>query len=303
MVRRSSDLGRLQETARPDGAGAELVYADVTDAASLGPAVTGADVVFHLAGAIAAPDATVFDRVNCAGTENLLGALGRHNPDVGRMLFMSSVAAGGPSTAGTARTEDAPPRPVSAYGRSKLAAEEVVIRCGAGVRTTIIRPPIVYGGGDTATLDLFRMVKRGIAFAVRGPERPLSFVHVRDLVEGTLLAATHDAAIGETFSLPGPEDATMIEFQRIIGAAMGRRPLVLPVPEVVLRTAGRIADVTRRWSRSASPFGSDKVIEALQPGWVVSGEKARRRLGFVPRVGLREGVGEALAWYGAHGWV
>ena len=104
-------------------------------------------------------------------------------------------------------------------------------------------------------------------------------------------------------ALPGPEDATMLQFQRLIGEAMGRRPFTLSVPAAVLRLAGIGADVGRRWRRTRNPFGSDKVSEALQPGWVVSGEKARRCLGFAPRIGLREGVAEALAWYRAQGWL
>jgi len=297
MVRRSSDVSRLE------GTSTRLVYADVTDPGSLEAAVSAVDVVFHLAGSVAATSARMFERVNCMGTENLLRALQRHNAGVGRFVFFSSIAAGGPSASGTARTEDAPPSPVSAYGRSKLAAEQAVARCRDRVPTTILRPPIVYGSGDTATLDLFRTVRRHVAFAISGPERHLSFVHVRDLVEGALLAAAHEAAEGETFALPGPEDATMLEFQQIIGMALGRRPLTLPVPAMALRLAGRAADVAQRWRLTPSPFGSDKVADALQPGWVVSGEKARRRLGFKPQVGLREGIDEALSWYTAHGWL
>jgi nucleoside-diphosphate-sugar epimerase len=297
MVRRSSDLRRLEKTP------VELVYADVMEVGSLGPAVAAAEVVFHLAGSIAAPDAGAFDRVNRVGTVNLLRAVQQHDVGLRRFVFVSSTAAAGPSGRDGPRTEDGPPSPVSAYGRSKLAAERAVAEFGGRVRATILRPPIVYGSGDAATLDLFKMIRRRIAFAVTGPERRMSFVHVRDLVEGALLAAGHDAAAGETFALPGPEDATMLEFQQVIGEAMGRQPVTVPVPAGLLRLAGIVADASRRWTRTRSPFGSDKVAEALQAGWVVSGEKARRCFGFAPRIGLREGVAEALAWYQAHGWL
>jgi dihydroflavonol-4-reductase len=297
LVRRTSDTSLLQ------GLPLDLAYADVTEADSLAPAVKGVACVFHLAGATAAADATTFDCVNRIGTMNVLEAVRKHNGTVRRFVLVSSAAAAGPSDAGEPKTEDAAVAPVSRYGHSKLAAERVVRQLAGGVTTTVVRPPIVYGSGDAVTMSFFKLIKQRIVLCLLGPEQWLSFIHVRDLVEGLLLAAMRDAGCGETFNLTGPEVGTAVQFQQAIAAAMNVRTVSVPVPRQLLRLAGASSDVLHRSLGRPSTFSSDKVRDALQKGWVLSGEKAQRLLGFEPVVGFQEGIQEALSWFREHRWL
>jgi nucleoside-diphosphate-sugar epimerase len=297
LVRRTSDTSLLQ------GLPLELAYADVTEPDSLVPAVEGVGCVFHLAGATAAADTTTFDCVNRMGTMNVLAAVRKQGSTVRRFVLVSSAAAAGPSDPVAPKTEDAPAAPVSRYGHSKLAAERVVKQMAGRVPTTVVRPPLVYGSGDAVTLGFFKLVKRRIVLSLSGPERRLSFVHVGDLVEGMLLAAMTDAGRGETFNLTGPEVGTAVQFQRAIADAMGVRTVEVPVPRWVLWLAGTGSDVLNRSLGRSSSFSSDKVRDAVEKGWVLSGEKAQRLLGYEPVVGFREGIREALSWYREHRWL
>ena len=296
MARKTSDTSLLH------GLPLELVHADVMEPDSLAPAVEGVACVFHLAGATAAADVTTFDCVNRIGTMNVLEAV-RKLGTVRRFVLVSSAAAAGPSDAGTPKTEDAAEAPVSRYGHSKLAAERVVKQLAGRVPTTVVRPPIVYGSGDAVTLGFFKLVKRRMVLSLSGPERRLSFVHVGDLVEGILLAATRDAGRGETFNLTGPEVGTAVQFQQAIADAMDVRTVAVSVPRWLLWLAGAGSDVLHRSLGRPSTFSSDKVRDALQKGWVLSGEKARRLLGFEPVVGFREGVREVLSWFRDNRWL
>ena len=297
MVRRTSDTSLLH------GLPLELAYADITEPDSLAAAVEGVACVFHLAGATAAADATTFDCVNRIGTMNVLEAVRKRGCTVRRFVLVSSAAAAGPSDAGEPKTEDAAVAPVSRYGHSKLAAERVVKQLAGRVPATVVRPPIVYGSGDAVTLGFFKLVKWRILLSLSGPERCLSFVHVRDLVEGMLLAAMRGAGRGETFNLTGPEAGTAVQFQQAIADAMGVRTVAVPVPLWLLWLAGAGSDVLHHSLGRQSTFSSDKVRDALQKGWVLSGEKARRLLGFEPVVGFREGVRESLSWFREHRWL
>jgi nucleoside-diphosphate-sugar epimerase len=264
------------------------------------------DVVFHVAGAIAALAPTDFDRVNREGTTRLvtavIAAVARGDAP-GHFVHVSSLAAAGPSGSDAPVRDGAEPRPISAYGRSKLAAEAALAPLRGRVAVTIVRPPSVYGSGDTATLDLFRAVRGHVVLAQSGRERRMSFVHAGDLARGLRLAAEHPPPEWRVLYLTGPEDRSLSGFQREIARAMGLRAVEIPIPDALLRAAGFAADLTSRVTGRARPFGRDKVVEGLARGWLVTNDLARREIGYEPRIRLGEGIAEALTWYRARGWL
>ena len=297
MVRRTSNVDLLE------GLDDTRVFADITDPASLEDAVRGVDVVFHVAGAIAALDQAGFDRVNLTGTVNVVDAINAVDDKPRRLVLVSSIAAGGPSPEDRPRHEDDVPNPVSQYGHSKLGGERALDALDPSVEWVVVRPPVVYGSGDTATMDLYQGVRRGVIWRLSGGPHRLSFVHVHDLVEGMRLAATVEGVSGERYYLCGPVDGTMVDLQDAIARAMDKRPMRVVLPTALAWAAGWIADAVQRMRGRANPFGLDKVVEGTQKSWVVNHDKARDELGFEGRIGLDDGVREAIGWYRAHGWL
>src|SRR5437773_10849106 len=115
-------------------------------------------MLVHLAGGIAARDPAEYMRANRDGTANVLHADGADRPPP-RGVYVSSIAAAGPTVAGQPIDETRAPAPVTPYGRSKLAGE-LLVRAAA-LPWTIVRPPIVYGEGDRATFEIGRASCRG----------------------------------------------------------------------------------------------------------------------------------------------
>jgi len=138
LVRRRSNLAWLKHLP------VTLVTGDFQEPASLAPAVADTEVVFHVAGATRAPRRALYFRGNFEATRNLLRACENYGPADQKFILISSLAAAGPSE-GVPLTEDQPPRPVSAYGESKLWAERAVLEFSQKRPATIIRPPAVYG--------------------------------------------------------------------------------------------------------------------------------------------------------------
>jgi nucleoside-diphosphate-sugar epimerase len=170
LARPSSDLRHLS------GIEVEVVRADVTEPAGLPSAVAGCDVVFHVAGALKGLRERDFFRVNADGTRNLVGAAVVAEPRLARFVYVSSLAAAGPSPGGsTPRTEEMPPEPLTWYGRSKLAGERAV-RAVAGLNWTIVRPAIVFGPREHDLLRYFRLARRG-CLPVVGFSAPLRVLH------------------------------------------------------------------------------------------------------------------------------
>lgn len=290
---------------RWSAAGAELVEGDLFDAPALARGCVGVDAVLHVAGLTKTWRAAEFERVNVEGTRQLAQAA--VNAGVGRFLLVSSLAAAGPSGPDRPRTEEDPPAPVSAYGRSKLGGERVAseVLAARGVRLAILRPPIVYGEGDRDFFVVFQQVARGLVPLVGGRaalEKRFSLVHVRDLARG-LAGAVARADLEGSYFLPGPQDASFGEVIALAGRAVGRQPRMPPVPAWLAWPVALALESAASALRKTTIVSRDKLTEAAQPGWACSGDRARAAFGYAPSIALEEGFASAVAWYRKEGWL
>ena len=149
MVRASSDVSELEPL------GVEIVCADLSDIATLKLATAGQQEIYHLASVTRAVTLDTFDQINLTGFENLLNAA-IDTGDNPRVVFVSSLAAAGPSSVGDPHCESNVSRPISNYGKSKLSAEQVAFRFCDRLKISIVRPPMVLGPRDTRSLQLFQ---------------------------------------------------------------------------------------------------------------------------------------------------
>lgn len=251
--------------------------------------VRGADVVVHAAAATRAPTVAQLRASNVALTARVIEAAraGR----VRRLLFVSSQAAAGPAPAlDRPVDETTTPAPIEAYGQSKLDAESLV-RAAADLEPVIVRPVSVYGPGDRDFPIVFALARRGIAIHPANRQQWISIVHVRDLVEGMLQAATHPQAVGQTYFLGGDEPVQWDTVFRMCAAIANRRLwLDVELPRSVITLAARAGDMAARLTGHAGLITTEKVKMAHPRFWVCSSARAKRELGFHPVVSLQEGL-------------
>jgi dihydroflavonol-4-reductase len=297
LVRPSSDLTLL------NGSSVELLYGDLSKRAALEAAFDGADYIFHVAGVIKALSDETYEQVNGAGCENVCAAAEAAAPGLKRLVNVSSIAAAGPTLPGRPLSETDPERPVSVYGRSKLEGERCVKRYAERLPTTIVRPPIIYGPGDSALLELFRALDRHVKGVITGGPRVYSYVYVRDLVEGMLVAGAHDNGLDQTFFLTSPEVMSYEQFQEEILDVLGTWAIAVPVPSFLMPLVGRLADRLARRRGKPGLLSSQKIAEALPTAWLCSGDKAQELLGFEPQTRIPEGLRIQADWYREHGWL
>ncbi len=205
LRRRGDEVTALARSASKAAAleplGVRVVPGDLHDRAALQRAVEGQDVVYHVAGVVAARGEADFLAANRDGTRHVVEAAERAG--VGRLVLVSSMAAAGPTVRGHPLRGDEPPRPVTAYGRSKLAAEDVVT--ASRLPWTIVRPPMVYGPRDQEVLKVFRLARLGLAPVLGDGTQELSAVHGADLAEALVAAGTTGAAAGRIYYACHPE--------------------------------------------------------------------------------------------------
>lgn len=297
LARPSSDLRNLA------GVDVEVVRADITQPESLPSAVAGCDLIFHVAGALKGLREQDLFRVNADGTRNLVAAAASAQPRPSRFVYVSSLAAAGPSPGGTApRSEEIPPQPLTWYGHSKLAGENAV-RATTGLDWTVVRPPIVFGPRERDVLGYFRIARRGFLPVVGFSDRYYSLIYVDDLVDGLVRAAAAPAAVGQTYFLAGPEVVSWVELGQLIASALRVAGRPLRLPEFVAAAAGRIADLYALARGRPEIFSSQKVIEMLAPAWVCSADKAARDFGWRASTPLPDGLATTARWYREHGWL
>ncbi len=275
---------------------ASVVIGSLEDEAALRRAVCGAEVVVHIAGAVAVRRRADFAAVNAAGTARLVDAV-RDAAPAARLVHVSSLAAAGPSRDGRGSAVlPTAAAPVSDYGRSKRDGELAVAALGDRQPWLILRPPIVFGPHDAASRLLFQQCRAPLVVVPSVP-RPLSVLYIDDLVDALHRAVTA-AVHGEVVPLDGAERVDTDSLPRRVAAACGRRARLVHAPLAAVWPAAVASDVYNRWARTPSVFGRDKLRDLGADGWVADPEPARRLLGFVARAELDDALRRTAAALG-----
>ncbi len=278
-----------------------VVAGDLTVAGSWAEAADGAELVIHTAARLGMEsDADGFWRVNVVGTRNALDAAVRAGAR--RFIQLSSIVAFGFDIPREV-DERHPVRPNGVpYVDTKVASEQVVLQAhGAGeVGCTIIRPGDVYGPGSHFwTLTPVREMAMGRLILPAMGRGTMSPVYVDDLVDGIVLAASDDGAVGEVFTLSGGHDVEAREFFGHYARMLGKKRVPTAPTPVVAALAAVIGHVRRL--RGAAPEVTPAAVRYLSRAGSYSIEKARSELGYTPSVDLDEGMARCEEWLRAEG--
>jgi nucleoside-diphosphate-sugar epimerase len=177
--------------------------------------------------------------------------------------------------------------------RARRAAREL------GLELVIVRPAIVYGPGDAPGLleEMAGRMRAGTFRVVGVGDNVLHHVHVDDVVEGIWLAAVRAEAAGDHFILAGPETTTLAALSELVARSIGRSLPARHVPSVLARALATVVDVAANrglaFTSGEAPINHAKLDDTTLP-ICFDVTRAKRRLGFLPRVGYAEGVARTL---------
>lgn len=287
-MRQAVDAGwhvrALTRRPQPGRAGVTWIAGALDKPDSLAEMATGADAVIHIAGVVNVPTRAAFEAGNATATAHVVDAA--RGAGVTRFIHVSSLAAREPG--------------LSNYGWSKERAEAIVR--ASGLDWTIVRPPAVFGPGDTEMLDLFRMARRGVMLLP--PRGRMSAIYVEELARLLVaLAADRDAGIGAIYE---PDDGRQSgwshrSFARAIGRAVGRSHVsTLSIPAALLHAGGQIDRLVRRDRAKLTP---DRARYIAHPDWVAAAGDAPPAALWQPCLDTDTALAETVRWYRREGWL
>jgi uncharacterized protein YbjT (DUF2867 family) len=267
---------------QPKKAHVTWVHGGLDDTASLTKLCNGADAVLHVAGVVNAPDAAGFESGNVTGTANMLAAA--QSAGISRFLVVSSLAAREPS--------------LSMYGASKAKAEALVR--ASPLDWTVIRPPGVYGPGDTEMFDMFRIAAKG--WALLPPRGRVSVIHVDDLARLLVTLLSADNVSKRVFEADdGATNGWSHEaFAKAIGAAVGRNITALHAPGFLLKFAGWADRAARGPKAKLTP---DRANYLAHPDWTINPEAVPSPDLWKAEIKTLEGLQDTMSWYRKQGWI
>lgn len=248
------------------------------------------------AGVLFARSRKEYFSVNVDWTLRILRALPRDC----RVVLLSSQSAGGPTPDGrTARTEADPDCPITWYGESKQALELAVAREFPDRRITILRPPMILGARDSATLPLFKMARGPVRTKPGFRKKWFSYLAVDDVADAVM--AAFECPRPGPFYIAAADPISDVELIASAARATGGRGITLRLPLLFIRSLAALVDAVPSWRDAVPSLTRDRAREIWPDRWVVDASAFRMATGWTDRTGLDDAMKSACGHYRSAG--
>lgn len=284
-------------------AGAEVIIGSVTDKDIVNRAMKGVEIVQHLAAAFREMNVPnqFYQDVNVGGTKNVLEAA--FNERVKKFIYCSTCGVHG-NIDNPPGGEDAPIQPADYYQKTKYEAEPIVLEYfKKGLKTVIVRPAAIYGPGDPERFFMiFKRVAKG-TFPMFGNGKTLYHpLYIDNLIDALVLAQEPGRGDGQAYLIADEEFFGIEEIVKRVAKALGVNVKIPHYPVLPVVIAGHICEKICKPFRIAPPIFPRRV-DWYRQNRAFKIDKAKRDLGYKPRVGIDEGLKATADWYREEGYL
>lgn len=277
-------LARSPKKARDlESLGISVEIGSLEDKQSLIRLAAGADALIHCAGVVRGASAVDFDRVNVDSVERIVKLTRAPNMPK-RLLVLSSLAAREPR--------------LSFYAASKHRAEKILEDHASHLSWIALRPPAVYGPGDTELLPLLRSMAKGFAPLAGQTSSRFSLMFVEDLATAVLSWLESQMADDGIYTVHDGNNGgyNWPEVAAIACEISGRRVKLIPIPGMLLDSAAWVNRLTAGWIGYAPMLTPEKLQELRHPDWVCDNSRFSDATNWRPRIQLNEGLRRTPGW-------
>lgn len=288
VVRKTSDKRWIENLP------VKFSYATLEDKESLEKSFKEVEMVVHNAGIVKSQNPFDFFKINTEGTKNVLNAAIKKG--ISKIVYISSQAAAGPSINKKEKKEEEPENPQSMYGKSKLEAEKILLSKRSKINVVILRPSAVYGPRDREFFSLVKLYYMGIKIYPGKKPFFTSLIYVKDVAQAVEKALSKRIESGKVYFVSDGVVYNLSYIYTLLEEFTAKKALriSLPLPFIPFLASIFFKD---------SVMTKDKVKDLKFRYWIVSNERARKELEFVPLYTLRKGLKETIRWYKRKGWL
>ncbi len=259
------------------------------------------DFIIHSAGVTKAIRQEVYDQVNASYTINLAKAAENSGGICKKIVFISSLAAVGPlNDIQQKLTEQSLPQPVTAYGRSKLLAENEL--ANISIPTIILRPTAIYGPRDKDIFIMLKTINNGMDPFIGKIFQQLSFVHAKDVAAAAVNSLLLKNAVG-IYNITDGNCYNRYEFSDISKTILQRKAFRFHLPMPLVKSLAFILEKVNGWLNKPSVINREKLQELAAINWICDISKAKKELNFTPKYNLQTGLEDTIAWYKKNKWL
>jgi len=253
------------------------------------------DHLIHCAGILYANTKEQYFDTNVKGTLRLL-----QTTKTKKALILSSQSATGPCQKDEAeRTEKHLERPLTWYGKSKLEMEKQVAKQFSNVDFLFLRPPLILGPRDSASLPIFKMANSRVRFKPGFKAKQFSFIAVSDLIEAIFMALEADWTTLSQKHFFVASNKTITDWNLIEGAGRctNKNGITLQVPQPLLRLASMAIDRVPAWRKAVPSLTGDRAKEVWPDKWVVSPQAFMDSFDWKAKTELSDVLESTYDWY------
>lgn len=262
------------------------------------------DYIIHNAGATKCLRKEDFDRINFKNTANFIDALieSSHPPQKFILMSSLSVMGKGDEINYTPFNLTDLPKPNTAYGRSKLKAEEY-LKKQTRLPYIIFRPTGVYGPREKDYLMMIKSIKSGLNISAGFRPQHLTFIYVSDLADA-IFAGIESTVLNKTYFVSDGDVYTDKEYTELIKKTLNKKhTLNFKIPLFLLKGISIISESVSFLTEKASTLNRDKYIIMSQRNWKCDISPLINDLNFKAKYNLRDGLKESIDWYKQHKWL
>lgn len=297
ITRKTSNLQWLK------GKKVEIYDCGLTNKEALEKVFYGADYIFHVAGVIKSKKPEGYFKGNVDNTKVLLEAALKYRKSIKKFLVVSSQTATGPSEKDNPVNEQTVCHPITTYGKSKLAEEELAKSYMDRLPITICRAPAVYGERDPETFIIFNTFAKGLFTTIGLGEKKVSLIHAADLVKGFHKAAISPASKGQTYFISSEEFYTWQQVGKLCSEILNKKAVHIAVPHFVVFTLAVFAQFFAMFSSKPATLNIEKAKDITRKYWTCDTSKAVKELGYHQELSIEAGLRRTLTWYKENKWI